>query len=191
MLARRFEADGQAAKAVGDANELLAAVGSGGVTSVILDPMLPGNAGYAVLARLRAAPGGATLPVLVLSTNDSPEAMEAAKRAGVVHYAIKGRETPAQLVTRMRKILGIETAAPYFLSVRAEIGDGPRLAQDLHVPGLKCPHCQQQLFLVLEGDPQSGGYTLSANFACRRCVRATPPPSPSPLPLIVGKENSL
>ena len=172
MLARRFEADGLHAKAVSDSADLLQRIAVGNVQAVILDPMLPGNAGFGALIRIRALAGApGTIQVLTLSTNDSAEGLEAAKRAGSNDYAVKGRETPTQIVLRVRRMLGIETSTPYYVSLRAELGDAPRLAHDLHLPGLKCHHCREALSLVLEGDPSSGGYALSGTFACRRCLR--------------------
>src|SRR5688500_7103053 len=95
MLARRFEADGLPARAVSDSTELLNVVAQGHAKGVILDPMLPGNAGYGTLVRIRAIAGAAaSVPVLVLSTNDAPEHVETAKRLGSTDYAVKGRETP-------------------------------------------------------------------------------------------------
>lgn len=172
MLARRFEADGLHARAVSDSSELLQKIAEGRTQAVILDPMLPGNAGFGALIRIRAIEGAAGIvPVLTLSTNDSAEGIEAAKRAGSTDYAVKGRETPTQLVLRVRRLLGIEASTPYYLSVRAEQGDAPRLAQDLQAPGLRCQLCRDTLSLVLAGDPASSGYALSGTFACRRCVR--------------------
>jgi len=172
MLARRFEADGLHAKAVSDSSELLQKIAAGNVQGVILDPMLPGNAGFGALIRIRALAGASgAIPVLTLSTNDAPEGVEMAKRAGSSDYAVKGRETPTQLVLRIRRLIGIESTTPYYVSLRAELGDAPRLAHDLHLPGLKCHQCRDALALVLEGDPSSGGYALSGTFACRRCLK--------------------
>ena len=114
MLARRFEADGIHARSVADATELLALVGTGKTRAVVLDPMLPGNAGLGALVRIRGLGGAcAAVPVLLLSTNDSAEALENAKRLGCSDYAVKGRESPTQLVLRIRVLIGIEPAAPY------------------------------------------------------------------------------
>lgn len=130
MLARRFEADGLHARSVSDASELLRAVTEGKAQAVVLDPMLPGNAGFGALVRIRSLAGGpGAIPVLILSTNDSPEGVDAAKRAGSSDYAVKGRDTPTQLVLRVRRLLGIEATTPR-VSVRAEQDAAPRLSQD-------------------------------------------------------------
>ena len=126
MLARRFEADGLHARSVSDASELLRVVTEGKAQAVVLDPMLPGNAGFGALIRIRSLEGTpGVVPVLILSTNDSAEGIESAKRAGSSDYAVKGRETPTQLVIRVRRLLGLEAATPFYVSVRAELGDAP------------------------------------------------------------------
>lgn len=114
MLARRFEADGIHARSVADASELLAVVAAGRARAVILDPLLPGNAGLGALVRIRGLAGAcAAIPVLVLSTNDATDAIENAKRLGSNDYAVKGRESPTQLVLRVRLLAGIESTAPH------------------------------------------------------------------------------
>lgn len=112
MLARRFEADGIHARAVADASELLSLVALGRTRAVVLDPMLPGN-GLGALVRIRGLAGdGGSVPVLVLSTSDSADAVENAKRLGGSDYAVKGRESPTQLVHRVRLLIGLETGVP-------------------------------------------------------------------------------
>lgn len=106
MLARRFEGDGIHARSVADASELLSLVAQGNTRAVVLDTMLPGNAGLGALVRLRALAGAcAAVPVLVLSTSDSIEAIGNAKRLGCTDYAVKGRESPTQLVHRVRLLI--------------------------------------------------------------------------------------
>jgi DNA-binding response OmpR family regulator len=160
------------ARAVSDSTELLSVVTQGHARGVILDPMLPGNAGYGALVRIRAIAGAAaSVPVLVLSTNDAPEHMETAKRLGSTDYAVKGRETPTQLVLRMRRLMGAAKPEPYYVTIRADQLDAQRLASDIQAPGLRCSHCREPLCLALEGDPASNGYALTCTFACRRCMR--------------------
>jgi two-component system, OmpR family, response regulator len=119
MLARRFEADGIHARSVADAAELLAVVAQGKTHAVVLDPMLPGNAGLGALIRLRALEGEcAAVPVLILSTSDSAESIETAKRLGCNDYAVKGRESPTQLVLRTRMLVENQRAAPQVSETR-------------------------------------------------------------------------
>ena len=121
MLARRFEADGIPARSVGDAAELLDLVSQGKACAVVLDPLLPGNAGLGALVRIRALEGNCgAIPVLVLSTTDGPETVENAKRLGSSDYAVKGCDSPTQLVRRVRVLLGLAPAAPYG-SIQAQI----------------------------------------------------------------------
>ena len=56
---------------------------------LILDLMLPGMSGLEILVDLRADPGTAGLPVLMLSAKGLARDREAAERAGASHFMTK------------------------------------------------------------------------------------------------------
>lgn len=56
---------------------------------VILDVMLPGMSGYDILTSLRAAPGTAKLPVLMLTARGQMKDREMAERAGANRFMTK------------------------------------------------------------------------------------------------------
>ncbi len=56
---------------------------------VLLDIQLPGMDGYEMLARLRAAPATAAIPVVAVSANAMPADIEAAHAAGFADYLTK------------------------------------------------------------------------------------------------------
>ncbi len=56
---------------------------------LITDLMMPVMDGYALTERVRALPGGATLPIIVLTARGESTAMERAMRAGVNAYLTK------------------------------------------------------------------------------------------------------
>lgn len=59
--------EGYDVQAVGDGEEALAAVFREAPDLLILDAMIPSTSGFEVLAKLRAAPGSKSLPVMVLT----------------------------------------------------------------------------------------------------------------------------
>lgn len=72
---------------------------------VLVDVSMPGMDGYAVVARLRAMPGGDTLPVLMLTAADDAETRRLAAEAGAAAVVTK----PFQLLPlaeRLRSLLG-------------------------------------------------------------------------------------
>lgn len=57
---------------------------------LLLDLMLPGSMdGFEVCARLRADPGTASLPIVVISALDDPDARARAERLGATAYYAK------------------------------------------------------------------------------------------------------
>jgi two-component system phosphate regulon response regulator PhoB len=70
----------------------------------ILDIMLPGLTGLEVCERLRATPGTAEVPIIMLSARAEDEDRERSYALGVVAYMTKPFE-PAELVEVVRRAL--------------------------------------------------------------------------------------
>jgi DNA-binding response OmpR family regulator len=80
---------------------------------LLLDLRLPGFGGLELLAQLRNAPGGDTLPVIVLSNYGEQETVDSGLDLGVLGHLIKSQTTPASLVATIRSSLpDPETKAP-------------------------------------------------------------------------------
>ena len=71
---------------------------------LVLDLMLPGMSGYEVIERMRARPGLATTPILVLSALSSPSARIRGLRDGADDYMTKPF-LPEELVARTRTLV--------------------------------------------------------------------------------------
>jgi PAS domain S-box-containing protein len=71
---------------------------------LVLDLMLPGMSGYEVIERMRAQPGLATTPILVLSALSSPSARIRGLRDGADDYMTKPF-LPEELVARTRTLV--------------------------------------------------------------------------------------
>jgi CheY-like chemotaxis protein len=59
------------------------------VDIIFLDIHLPGVDGFELLAFFRRDPGYATLPVVVVTSDDQPETIQRAKQAGVMEVIVK------------------------------------------------------------------------------------------------------
>ena len=88
-----------------DGREGLAAVASVQPDLVILDLMLPGLDGMAVLAHLRGDPVTKDLPVMMLTAKGQGRDREAATRAGVSAFMTKPFSN-AEMVAAVRTLLG-------------------------------------------------------------------------------------
>ncbi len=73
---------------------------------MILDLLLPGEDGIKVLSDIRSDPFSAKLPVIVVSNLSSPELIEGAKKLGAVEYLVKANLSLADLINKIKAILG-------------------------------------------------------------------------------------
>ena len=87
-----------------DATAGLAAAAAGGVDAVLLDVMLPDLDGFEVLRRLRADPGTAALPVLMLTARGEATDRIVGLEMGADDYLPKPFD-PRELLARLRAVL--------------------------------------------------------------------------------------
>lgn len=73
--------------------------------ALILDIVLPGRSGYDILGDLRADPGLAALPVLVVSAHSQKEERAAAERAGASCFIAKPFVN-SDIVAALRQMAG-------------------------------------------------------------------------------------
>ena len=88
-----------------DGLQAMAAVAQGQPDLLILDLMLPGKSGLEILIELRADPGTAALPVLMLTAKGQGRDREAAERAGVSAFMTKPFDNSEMRAT-VRALLG-------------------------------------------------------------------------------------
>jgi len=89
VLRRRLEREGYAATAVADGEAALAAVASGGYDLVLLDVLMPGLDGPAVLERLKADRDTRHIPVIMISAMDDLQVVVHCIEAGAADYLTK------------------------------------------------------------------------------------------------------
>ncbi len=133
FLARGLSREGYAVRSAVDGDAAMALVAQHAPALVLLDVMLPGRDGIAVLRDLVAAVPG--LPVVMLSARADPETKVIALRAGAVDYVAKPFSFD-ELLERVRIHLrrqseldpGVLRHAGVTLELRrrlADFGDGP------------------------------------------------------------------
>ena len=133
FVARGLSREGYAVQAVADGDGALASVARQEPALVLLDVMLPGRDGIAILRELLAMKP--TLPVMMLSARSDPETKVAALRAGAIDYVAKPFSFD-ELLERVRIHLrrkseldpSVLTAHGVTLELRrrlADFGDGP------------------------------------------------------------------
>jgi two-component system copper resistance phosphate regulon response regulator CusR len=133
FVARGLSREGYAVQAVVDGDGALASAARQEPALVLLDVMLPGRDGIAVLRELLTLKP--TLPVMMLSARSDPETKVAALRAGAIDYVAKPFSFD-ELLERVRIHLrrsseldpSVLTAHGVTLELRrrlADFGDGP------------------------------------------------------------------
>ena len=88
----------------GDGEEALQKVAGGGLTLIITDWNMPKMDGLEFIKALKASDVGANVPVMVLSTESTPDKVEAATAAGAVGYLSKPF-TPEKLREKLLQAL--------------------------------------------------------------------------------------
>ncbi|HUB07205.1 MAG TPA: response regulator [Myxococcales bacterium] len=110
-LAEAFEAAGFQALRCGSAAEARAALAGGTVGAAVLDVLLPDGDGVALLAEIRNAPWGGSLPVLVLSTEAEVKDRARGLHAGADEYVGKPYDT-GYVVSKVRELLRVREGNP-------------------------------------------------------------------------------
>lgn len=98
----KLEREGFSVEWVEDGAEALRRVRQDHFDLVLLDVMMPGRDGFAVLAELRADPQYRDLPIVMLTARAAERDLQ--QGAGATDYIVKPFE-PAYLVERVRAIL--------------------------------------------------------------------------------------
>ena len=71
---------------------------------VLLDLILPGIDGFEVLAKMKADPELAKIPVIILSNLGQQDDMKKAMELGATDYLIKAHKSPSEIIDKIRSI---------------------------------------------------------------------------------------
>jgi DNA-binding NtrC family response regulator len=105
---KRFGFETQTASSGDQALDILAQSTPGAISLVLLDLVMPGTDGAAVMSQLGGKPG--TPPIIVLTANGSIDTAISAMRGGAVDFVVKPA-SPERLEVSMRSALKIEALA--------------------------------------------------------------------------------
>lgn len=132
---------------------------------VLLDVTLPELDGFQVLEALRADPDPAirSMPVIIISNSGQPVEIDRAIRLGVKDYFVKASFDPAEVVTKVRKHLGLPAAAapdlePEVLARKVLIVEDDQFLRDLASQKLTKEH----LTVVTAVDGEEGAAKAAA-----------------------------
>lgn len=109
MLSRFLDSRGFAVEALGSGDGLFGVLSRLKPDLLLLDVLLPGRDGRALLQRLRASPRWADVPVIMITGLNDPAVAANALRGGADDYMEKPLDFPA-LLARIERLLGIRQA---------------------------------------------------------------------------------
>ena len=108
MYVERLKMDGAIILQAKDGEEALARVAEGKPDCILLDIMMPKIDGLTVLKKLKADSATAKIPVIVLTALADDQKKKEATDLGAADYFVKSDMLPADVLTKISRILGVE-----------------------------------------------------------------------------------
>jgi two-component system chemotaxis sensor kinase CheA len=110
LLKHILEGAGYAVDTAVDGLDALSRLGTGRFDAVVSDVEMPNMDGLALTASIRATPATAELPVILVTSLQTPEQREAGLRAGADAYFTKGSFDQDRLLATVRRVAGTEAS---------------------------------------------------------------------------------
>lgn len=106
LAAKRLTKDGFKVEDAVDGDAALKAIESSEFDLILLDLLLPGTDGFAVLEKGRALPNGKKVPIIVFSNLGEKSDIERAKKLGANDFLVKANFTLDDIVAKIHATLG-------------------------------------------------------------------------------------
>lgn len=106
LLVRKLSGEGFDVKNAIDAETAFSILAERKPTIILLDLILPGVDGFEILARVKANPKLADVPVIILSNLGQKEDLDKAMALGAKDFMVKANFTLDEIVTKVRSIVG-------------------------------------------------------------------------------------
>jgi signal transduction histidine kinase/DNA-binding response OmpR family regulator len=110
MMAKVLKEEGAVVSESPDANHGLTTLSESPVDLVLLDLMMPGMSGFEMVARIRATPKIASVPVVIVSAKELSAEDVRTLNGHIQRFIAKGSIEPAGLVAAVRQVLGTSQA---------------------------------------------------------------------------------
>ena len=106
MYAVKFEEAGHTITVAENGNDALAALDREPFDVILMDMIMPGLSGVALLERIKAHKHGKDAMCIVLSNQGEQEDIDAAQAAGAAGYIIKAESIPSQVIAKVEELAG-------------------------------------------------------------------------------------
>lgn len=105
LLLSQFHNAGFDAMGAVDGADALGKVKSWNPDILLLDILMPGKDGYAVLEEIRADPAHGKLPVIIFTNLGEAGDIERVKKLGITDYLVKANTTPKAILEKVQEVL--------------------------------------------------------------------------------------
>lgn len=106
MYQKKFELEGFGVTLAGDGEAGVAAAKASAPAVILLDIIMPKMDGFATLQALKEDAATKAIPVILLTNLGQNEDVAKGTKLGAVGYLIKAQLTPAEVVAKVRELLG-------------------------------------------------------------------------------------
>lgn len=104
LMAEKLKGSGYEVVEAEDGDDAFKKIQSQKPSVVLLDLILPGMDGFAVLRETRKLPEFANTPIIVLSNLGQADDIQRATKLGATDYLIKAHFTPADIVVKIHEL---------------------------------------------------------------------------------------
>ena len=145
---------------------------------IMLDLVLPGLHGFAVLKYIRDDNETKNIPVIITTALGEQDDIRKGIELGANDYMVKGFFTPREVLSKIRSVFTQADArkgiASYKLLVKEGRADSGRLQTDIGLTKLfNCPQCHEELQLDLIPDyTRTDSHWFLSHFVCPKCKRS-------------------
>jgi len=165
IYAKNFKDEGFNVSIARDGQEAWEMINSGNVPDVLFTGIvMPRTTGFELIAKMQANPDLSKIPVAINSHRGRPEDKKLAQEMAVDDFIIQGFTTPAEVVRRIKMLLGIQNV--YKVAITIDKYDGQLFINLLNKQqGTICdPTGGKEIFLEIE--PRTEKNEFKINVKC-------------------------
>lgn len=143
-----------------DGEEAWNIIKSGNIPDVVFTGIImPKMTGFELIAKMQADEALAKIPVAVNSHRGRPEDQKLAQSMNVDDFIIQGTTTPAEVVLRIKLLVGIQNL--YKIAIVPDKYDGAALISFLNKQqGAECDPSVKEIFLEIESESEKGEFKV-------------------------------
>jgi len=105
LIARKMSKEGYNVSQATDGEKGIKKIKEEKPDLILLDLILPGMDGFAVLSQMREDPVQSSIPVIILSNLGQREDVEKGLKLGAADYLVKAHFTPAEIIEKIEAVL--------------------------------------------------------------------------------------